>query len=243
MADAIDFQEVLRGSAARFGVELNGESLAIMARHYDLVVRANRALNLTAIVDPAQAAAKHYCDSLAILRIMDARAKPGRAADVGSGAGFPGFPLAAARPKWRFTIIEAKRKKCDFLAEAARALGLNNVEIVAGRSEIVGAQDAHREAYDLVAGRAIASLATVAETLLPLAKPGGFAVAMKTPPQYLGAEALSALRRLGAGQPRLENYQLPDEMGDRVLVVIPKIAPGPREFPRRPGMAAKRPLF
>jgi len=214
-----------------------------MVQHFALVMEANQRLNLTAIVDPVQAAAKHYCDSLALLPLLDRFERPGRAADVGSGAGFPGIPLALARPDWHWTLIDSKQKKAEFLKQAVAALGLRNAETVLGRSEELAQRAPWRDGFDLAVARAIAPLGTVAEILLPLVRPGGQAAAMKGPTSALSEEAVAALERLGAGAPNLFDYELPGGLGRRTLVALPKKAPTPEGIPRRPGLAAKRPLF
>ncbi|MCX7016022.1 MAG: 16S rRNA (guanine(527)-N(7))-methyltransferase RsmG [Candidatus Sumerlaeota bacterium] len=237
------FADLLNQFLTAFGVSLPEERVDALARHFALVLEANARLNLTAIVDPRDAALKHYCDSLALLRVMDDWPAPGQAADVGSGAGFPGIPLAIARPQWRWALIESKRKKAEFLQDAVGRLRLDNVEIALGRSEELARRPPWRDGFDLVVGRAIAPLGAVAELLLPLARPGGLAVAMKGAEQSLSPEAGEALARLGGGAPSLQAHELPGGAGRRTLALLPKIAPTPPDFPRRPGMAGKRPLF
>ncbi len=238
------FPHILSKALGEFGLDLSQSQAALLVRHFELLIAANQSLNLTAITDPAEAAVKHYCDSLATLRIMDNLPQTGQAVDVGSGAGFPGIPLAIVIPWWHWTLIEAKRKKADFLKDAAHELGLKNVEVVCGRSETLAARPPMRDRFDLAIGRAIAPIGAVAETLLPLVKPGGIAVAMKGPSDSaISPSAEEALSRLGAGRPKIVEYELPRGMGSRALIVFPKTGPTPDGFPRRPGMAAKRPLF
>ncbi len=238
------FSNQLRDSLSDFGVRLAEEQTILLARHFDFLIAANKNLNLTAITDPAEAAVKHYCDSLAALKIFENLPSSGEAVDVGSGAGFPGIPLAIALPEWNWTLIEAKRKKADFLEGAVRELELKNVEVVSGRSETIASQPPMRDHFDLAIGRAIAPIGAVAETLLPLVRPGGIAVAMKGPSDSdVSSSADEALARLGAGPPEVREYDLPRGIGKRAMIVIPKVAPTPDGFPRRPGMASKRPLF
>jgi 16S rRNA (guanine527-N7)-methyltransferase len=238
------FSDILRQILPEFGLTLDEGQAALFVRHFDFLIAANKSLNLTAITDPVEAAVKHYCDSLAVLRVFDGLPPKGEAVDVGSGAGFPGIPLAIALPDWSWTLIEAKRKKADFLKEAAAIPALRNVEVVSGRSETLAGKAPMRDHFDFAVGRAIAPIGAVAETLLPLVRPGGIAVAMKGPADSeVSSSANEALRRLGAEAPQILEYDLPRGMGKRALVVIPKSIPTPEGFPRRPGMAAKRPLF
>lgn len=244
--DQVSFREILAGALAQSGLCVSTEAIEGMARHFALVLEANETLNLTAIVEPAEAAAKHYCDSLAVTRAMEGFAgRGGEAVDVGAGAGFPGVPLALARPDWRWTLIEARGKKAEFLTRASEALGLANVRVCPGRSEDLARRPDFRDRFDLAVGRALAPLGAVAELLLPLVRPGGLAVAMKGPSESAPSAAPPAavLDRLGAAGPEWIECELPGGFGKRALAVFRKIALTPPEFPRRPGMAEKRPLF
>ncbi|OPZ16477.1 MAG: Ribosomal RNA small subunit methyltransferase G [candidate division BRC1 bacterium ADurb.BinA364] len=237
------FAAVLREALAAARLALRPEAEASLAQHFALVLEANRRLNLTAIVEPREAAAKHCADSLAALLALDEAGGEGRAIDVGSGAGYPGIPLAVARPGWHWTVLDSKEKKARFLEFAIAELGLRNTRAQAGRAETLAQAAPWRDSFDAAIGRAIAPLGAVAEILLPFVRPGGTAIAMKGPSERIDAGAREALRRLGGGEPRSIEYALPFELGRRSLIVIPKIAPTPKGFPRRPGMAAKHPLF
>lgn len=121
----------LRESCADLALDLPDETLEAMASHWDLVCRWNARTNLTAIVDDPRAAAVHYRDSLAALELIN----HGPIVDFGSGAGFPGIPLALARPDWNFTLVEPRRKRASFLEMAVARLNLRNVKVRIGRIE------------------------------------------------------------------------------------------------------------
>jgi len=237
------FADALRGAVEAMGVDVSREALAGMAAHYGLMLRVNEEYNLTTIIDPLEAAVKHYADSLAVLRVLDGMQVAGRAIDIGSGAGFPGVPLALARPQWKWVLVEARQKKAAFLNLAVEELRLENVAVVADRSEAMAHQPEWRDRFSLATGRAVAALGAIVELLAPFVASGGRIVAMKGPKEPVVSPHEAVLAKLGCGMPRSLEYELPEGMGRRSLIVLEKVAPTPSSLPRRPGMAAKRPLF
>jgi 16S rRNA (guanine527-N7)-methyltransferase len=123
--------DCLREACADLDLTLSDETLEAMAAHWDLVCRWNARTNLTAIVDDPRAATLHYRDSLAALELINS----GPIVDFGSGAGFPGIPLALARPDWLITLVEPRRKRASFLEMAVARLNLRNVKVRVGRLE------------------------------------------------------------------------------------------------------------
>ena len=157
------------------------------------------------------------------LRAVDVvRSFDGPIVDVGSGGGSPGIPLAAALPEREVTLLEAERRKCDFLERWAPP----NARVVWGRAE-----EQPVDTYGVALAKALAQPATAVEWCLPLVRPGGAAVLWLGPSADLEAVAQVA-ERIGGGKPELRDG----------LVVVPKLAPTPPGFPRRPGVAKKRPL-
>ena len=141
-----------------------------------LLVRWNATYNLTAIRDPREMVAKHLLDSLAMHPYVDAIAEAGgRLADLGTGPGLPGIPLALAKPGLQVTLVESNGKKTRFLREAVRKLGLGNVEVVESRIE---AYDAPGR-FDAITARALATLPLILESGGHLLRPGGVLLAMK----------------------------------------------------------------
>lgn len=177
---------------------------------------------LTGIATVDEARSVLLDDALRARALVEANGGP--VVDVGSGGGSPGLPLAVALPGRRFTLLEAERRKAEALARLAR--GLPNVEVVWGRAE---SQDA--DAYGVVLAKALAKPPVAAELTLPLVRPGGVAVL------WVGATANRA--HVGRVAARLAAEVESDDAG---LIVLRKLAPTPVGFPRRPGMAKKRPL-
>jgi len=179
---------------------------------------------LTSIRDPAAARRVHLDEALVALPLL----ADGPVVDVGSGGGSPGIPLAAARPELEFHLLESNRKKCAFLSEVAADFA--NVEVVCARAE-EHAAGAGRDFYAAAISRALAPPPVAAEWCLPLVAPGGTALLFVGPTADAGAVARAAAK-LGA--------DAPDEVDG--LLLLRKVAPTPPGFPRRPGIARKRPL-
>jgi 16S rRNA (guanine527-N7)-methyltransferase len=177
---------------------------------------------LTALRDPDAARRVHVEESLDALPL--ARRYEGPIVDVGSGGGAPGIPLAAALPEREVTLLETSRRKCRFLEEWAREFP--NVRVVCGRAEEQGT-----ERFGVAVAKALAQPPVAAEWCLPLVAVGGAALLYAGPSADVEAVARVA-RRLGGGEPARE----------RGILVVPTRAPPPAGFPRRPGMAKKRPL-
>lgn len=212
-----------------------------LERYVALLLDANTRLNLTRVVEPSAVARLHLLDALAALPLLDSLA-PQRALDLGSGGGVPGIVLAMARPEVRWTLVDSVRKKADALRGFVDALGLANVGVVAERAEILGHAPAHREQYDLIAARACAALPVLVEYALPLLRVGGSLLAWKgavTDEELRGGSDAAA--PLGGGTPgvRWTGFAA---LGDHRFVLVRKERPTPGEYPRRPGVATRRPL-
>jgi 16S rRNA (guanine527-N7)-methyltransferase len=228
-----------------------GARLAELAARYDLPATAVPVLTSlldvvasdptapTTVSEPAAAVDVHVADSLAGLEVAELRAAE-RIADLGAGAGFPGLVLAAALPRARVALVESVGRKCAFLGRAAEAAGLANVDVVAARAE------EWRDglvACDAVTARAVAPLGVLAEYAAPLLRPGGVLVAYKgardAEEEAGGARAAGALGL----EPRPVQPVRPFPKADhRHLYVYSKVRETPARFPRRAGMARKRPL-
>jgi 16S rRNA (guanine527-N7)-methyltransferase len=188
---------------------------------------------------PAEAVDTHLADSLVALELDDVRAAT-RIADLGAGAGFPGLPLAVALPRAEVVLVESVARKCAFIHAAADAAALTNVEVVADRAESWSAGIGTR---DLVTARALAPLAVLAEYAAPLLREGGVLVAWKGRRDAdEEREAAAAAEQLGLAIEEIRSVHPYPAAEHRHLHVLRKVGPTPDRFPRRPGMARKRPL-
>ena len=188
----------------------------------------------------------HLADSLAALPVLDGvapAAEPLRLADIGSGAGLPGIPLAIARPPTRVLLIESRGRRCRFLEDTGVELNLPGVRVEQTRGELAGRDPALRERFDVVTARALVSTPAALEISLPLCRVGGVVVLYKTESQVSELEAAeSVATRLGGSLDRLDRYELPGLDQPRVLAIFAKTTPTPPEYPRRAGVPERRPL-
>jgi len=193
--------------------------------------------NLSSVRDMDAAVSVHAVDSLSGLLVPEVRSAPALA-DLGSGGGFPGLALAAALPHAHVTLVESERAKADWLTRAARRFP--NVRVVADRSETLAREE--RDAYPLVTARALGSLPVVMELAAPLLEDGGALVAWRGRHDAAQAQAAGAAAGvLGLIHTRdTDVTPIPDV--SRHFSVWTKTSPTPDTYPRRPGMAAKRPL-
>ena len=225
--------------ASRAGATLSPQQHELFGRYLDLLLAANQRMNLTRITDRESAELHHVGDALTLLRYLP----PGRLkiADVGSGVGVPGMPLAIARPDAQVVLIESTRKKAAFLTDASQKLGLQNLRVCDLRAEDVGRSSTLRESFDIVVARAVATLDWLAEWCLPLLKKGGKMLAMKG--ERAAAElpaAGHAIHLMGGGSPDVHPADLPGTQ-HHVIVEIRKIKTTPAAYPR-PATQAKTPL-
>lgn len=220
-------------------LSLPEEGVPALLRYWELLAEKNQVMNLTAITDPVDAARLHFLDSAALPALEDLRGKT--VVDVGTGAGFPGLPLKILEPSIRLTLLDAQRKRVDFLREVCEDLGLADVECVHGRAEAFAAD--HREGFDIAVSRAVASLPVLAELCLPLVNVGGRFLAMKSvdTEEELNA-AGRAVSLLGGRLEKPIDYVISGTDIPRRLVIMTKISETPKKYPRTFAKIKKNPL-
>ncbi len=243
--------QALAAGAGTLGVPLTEAQVRQFQRYTELLLAANQQFNLTAIRDVPGIVTKLYLDGLSLLSPIARasgqsteafRSSSWRIADVGSGAGMPGIPLAVACPGAHLLFIESIAKKGEFLRQATADLSLDAAVAIA-RAESLGQSPPHREAYDLVVARAVAEADTLVELTLPLARVGGIVALPKGPKAEMEMEAaLPAIQRLGGEVIDLVVLQVPGLVETRTLILLHKRQPTPRSYPRAPGIPAKRPI-
>jgi len=233
--------ERLIAGAQRLGLLLTPEQVAAFQVYYEELIRWNRKVNLTAIVDYEEVQLKHFLDSLTItLAFKD---MPPLLLDVGAGAGLPGIPLKILFPNIRLTLLDSVARKTSFLAHLVVRLGLEGVEVLTGRAEHLAHDGRYRERFDLVLSRGVAKLATLAELALPFCTMGGTFIAQKK--GEIEGEIKAAARAIDILGGRLKGVKWVgmEELGEeRALVIIDKLNPTPQHYPRRAGVPQKRPL-
>jgi 16S rRNA (guanine527-N7)-methyltransferase len=211
---------------------------------YESILRGNQQLNLTRITAADEFWEKHLWDSLrGIERWLSEQETAMTVIDIGTGAGFPGIPVAIARPGWQVTLLDATRKKVQFLEHLAAALKLDGITTIVDRAEHLGQLPPQRQAYDLALIRAVAAAPVCAEYALPLLKLGGVAVLYRG--QWTTAEEsslASAVAQLGGKIGSVAAFRTPLSQSERHCIYLQKTAPTPTEFPRPIGVPTQQPL-
>lgn len=232
--------------AAPFGVEVTPELTEKLDIYARLLVEWNEKMNLTAITDPKGIAVKHFADSLTAAAMMPAGEFS--LIDVGTGAGFPGVPLALYRPDCRLTLLDSLNKRLTFLDAVCREVGLN-ATLIHARAEEGGRNPDLREQYDVACARAVANLPVLSEYCLPFVKVGGRFIALKGPDaDRERADAARGIGVLGGRIAAVTALTLPAEPiegiepMERRLVQVDKVRPTPATYPRHGSKISKKPL-
>lgn len=214
---------------------------AMLSRYGQLLLEKNQMMNLTAIREPEGVARLHMLDCAALLKYCDFRGKT--LIDVGTGAGFPGLVLKILVPSLEVTLLDSLNKRLDWLSEVCGALGLTNVRTLHARAEEQALAKGFRDSFDFAAARAVADLRVLCELCLPYVKVGGRFLAMKSTgsdEELAGAD--HAVRLLGGRTASLEDYAIPGAGVTHRLVVMEKLAPTLKGYPRRWSRIQKEPL-
>ena len=231
--------EELKSLLATGKIVLDAASEEQLAAYHAMLLEWNRHMDLTNVPEE-EMALRHYADSL--LPIMQKKWFPdgARLIDVGSGAGFPGMPLAIARPDMNVTLLDAQRKRCDFLQAVADKLELKNVTVIHGRAE-EAARSRLRETMDIAVARAVAPMNVLCEYLLPFVRIGGYALCWKGPGLFDEKKAgCAAAAILGSAEDIL--LRLPIENREHYVQAYLKQTVTDARYPRRAGKPLKAPL-
>lgn len=225
------------------GIEYNDNKINQLISFYEMVVEKNKVMNLTGITEFDEFVYKHFLDSLILEKAFPQIKNNISVIDVGTGAGFPGIPLAIIYDNAEFTLIDSLNKRVNFLNEVITALSIENVNAVAGRAEELGKNSSYREQYDLCVTRAVAEINLLSEYTLPFVKVGGKCIPYKSlqinDEIENGSKAISIL---GGEIDRVVEIDINGTDLYRNLLLINKIESTPSKYPRRPGIPKKKPL-
>lgn len=224
-----------------FEEEIDDNKIQKFYDYMNLLVEWNKKINLTAITEEKDIILKHFVDSLTVLKYIKENKS---IVDVGTGAGFPGIPLAIMNDSLKITLVDSLNKRINFLNEVCSKIKLKNTKAIHSRAEEFGQDNNYRESYDIAISRAVANLTVLAEYLLPLVKVGGKIICMKGPDiEEELKQAKSAIDILGGKFERCDNFCLPKSDISRNIIIINKIKETPKKYPRKAGTPAKTPLF
>ena len=229
--------EILKKGLTELG--MNTAAIPRLTEFARLLLEKNKVMNLTAITEPEAVATLHLLDCAYLLTLTDCGGKS--IVDVGTGAGFPGMPMGILEPKAQLTLLDSLGKRIDFLRECTQTLKLENISCVHARAEEFAAE--HREQFDIATSRAVAALPVLSELALPLVKPGGLFLAMKSVESDEEIEsARGAIGQLGGKIEKICDYTVPCTEVRHRVVLIRKARPTPSRFPRTFAKIKKSPL-
>lgn len=233
-----EFENVLRYSEFIF----SDQTKKLFVQFFYSLLKKNEVMNLTAIVDPPQVAELHLFDSLTLLPILPTNSDL-KLIDVGTGAGLPGIPLKIVRPEINLYLLDATKKRLNFLDECLAELGLQTkAQTIHARAEDAARKPELREKFDVATARAVASLNILAEYCLPFVKQDGYFIAMKGQADSEIEKAEKAINLLGGNIVDIWKFKLPISESERSLILIQKIAATPKRFPRKAGTPKSDPI-
>ena len=214
---------------------------------YQLIIAGNRQINLTRITEPEEFWEKHLWDSLrgiAPKQIFIPGIDRGkRIIDIGTGAGFPGLPIALIFPNSQVTLLDSTGKKITFIETVLSALALNNTKTLLGRAEEIGQQYEHRQNYDVAVIRAVGNVSVCAEYSLPLVRKGGLSIIYRGSWSEAENESLeTAVEQLGGVVELIEEFSTPLSNSMRHCLYLRKVTNTPISFPRGVGIPSQKPI-
>lgn len=236
-----NFKNKLIKLANVINIEINNEQTEKFYKYMKLLQEWNEKINLTTITDEEEIILKHFVDSLTALKYINDNDK---LIDVGTGAGFPGIPIAIMMPNTQITLLDSLNKRINFLNEVIRKLDLKNVQTIHSRSEDCGKDISKREKYDIAIARAVANLTILSEYLLPFVKIGGKMICMKgsnVEEELNNAEF--AIKELGGEVTLKDEFCLPYSDIKRNIIIAKKVQYTPKKYPRKAGLPSKEPIY
>ena len=228
----------------QMNISLDNEKILKLEAFYNMLIEANSHTNLTAITEKSEVFVKHFADSLSIIRKTELLGlnRNIRLIDVGSGAGFPSIPLKIALPNLNITAVDSTNKKIQFINSCIERLGLKDIKAVHERAEVLSRGE-YRDSFDLGVSRAVARLNMLSELILPLIKPQGYFVAYKAVSAYDEIEeARNAIKKLSADYISTDSFKT-DSLGARCNIIIKKLSPTDKRYPRTGGKIKNSPII
>lgn len=220
---------LLEQGLQQLNIDFHPQAVDNLLHFSEMLLEKNKVMNLTAVLEPEEVVKRHFLDCAALVPYLSEGKK---VLDVGTGAGFPGIPLAILCPHTEFVLLDAQRKRIDFLNEVIKAISLTNCTAIHARAEEYAKE--HREQFDCAVSRAVADLRMLSELALPMVRVGGRFLAMKASDCEEEIHAAShAVSLLGGGEPQRIGYTVPFDGIERAMVQIEKTDETPAQYPRR----------
>ncbi len=234
--------ELLIKILREYNIELTPRQTEQYAEYMERILDYNQHINLTSITDRDEFIKKHYADS--ILGALNDEFRAGESViDVGTGAGFPGVPLAILFPDKEFVLLDSLNKRLKIVSEICRSAGINNVRVLHSRAEDAGRNKEYRERFDICVSRAVADLSVLSELCLPFVAEGGYFLSYKGPDcEKELKNAGKAIRTLGGRVAKVTNICSADTEFNHNIIFIEKIKNTPAQYPRKAGTPSKNPI-
>ena len=237
--EKIVFKKKMNELLSEINIEINENKIDMFYLYMQELLEWNKKINLTAIEDENEIILKHFIDSLTVQKyIKNAQ----NIIDIGTGAGFPGIPLAIVNEKSNIVLLDSLNKRINFLNNVIQKLELSNVKAIHGRAEDLAKIVQHREKYDIVISRAVAPFNVLLEYMLPFNKVNSYTIAMKGSNIEEVDISNNALKKLGGKIEKIEKINLPNTDIKRNIIIVRKIEETPKKFPRKAGIPKKEPL-
>ncbi len=238
----LENRELLINGLKELNIEASEDKLKKLIVFKDIMLEWNEKINLTAITDEREVFIKHFLDSATC--ISTGYIKEGMMViDVGTGAGFPGVPVKILKDGLSMTLLDSLNKRVTYLNEVVSKLALDETSTMHARAEEAGSSKVHRQSYDIVLSRAVASMNVLCEYCMPFTKVGGYFLCQKGPDiKDELEEARSAIKVLGGRVKEVREYKLPFSDIMHNIIVIEKVADTPTKYPRKPGKPAASPI-
>lgn len=213
----------------KLNIKYTDEIINKLEKYYKILIEENKKYNLTAITNKEEVYLKHFYDSLTITKIISLNNQ--KLCDIGSGAGFPGLVLKIVFPDLDITLIEATKKRCNFLNIVIEKLNLKKIKVINERAEIYSIEN--RELYDIVTSRAVAPLSHLLEYSIPTLKINGFFIAMKGNTEEEIKSIKNYYKKLNISLIDSQVFILPKEESTRTLLKFQKLFPTSIKYPRK----------
>ncbi|MFG6394140.1 MAG: 16S rRNA (guanine(527)-N(7))-methyltransferase RsmG [Lachnospiraceae bacterium] len=234
-------KELLYNNAKKAGINLSSIHLEKFQVYFDLMLETNKVINLTAITEKKDIVNKHFIDSIALKNYINLDGR--KIIDIGTGAGFPGIPLAIISDNAHFTLVDSLNKRIKFLDKIIKECGLNNVETVHSRAEDLGHNETYREKYDYCVSRAVANMSVLLEYCIPFVKTGGQFISYKSEKaEDEIKQTTNAQNKLGCKFIKSYSFNLPETDISRRFYIFERNKKLSKTYPRQAGKPKKNPL-
>ena len=238
----MSFYELMERASQDVGMTFNEDKYNKFIKYMRLVQEWNEKVNLTAILDDEEFVKKHFIDCIKIFKSNEIKSAK-TIIDVGTGAGFPGLPIAIMDENKKITLLDSLNKRINFLNLVVRELGLTNVTTIHSRAEDGGKNRDLREKFDIATSRAVANMAVLSEFCMPYVKKGGYFVALKGPSIDEELEnGSNAIKILGGELKEIIEISIEETDLKHNIVEVKKVKTCPKTYPRKAGTVNKKPL-